>query len=104
MLKNNAIALVGHVVVLIIYFVIGIPLGVIFAPRGYETMLAISILVVSVICWFTYMLWGYHFITPQDTKIKNLLSVSVLGILGSIIGGLDFGLNVFSSNLKGIVC
>lgn len=44
---------------------------------------------------------GYHVIEPQGTKLKNLLSVSLVSSLGLILTIIDFG-KLFSPNTSGI--
>jgi hypothetical protein len=100
-IKNNFVALFGHIVISIIFFLILFPIGLKIDPNGDSFRMAPLFSIVSAFCWFLYIFWGYQVMEPQISKLKNLFSVSLLGILGLVLTIIDFS-KLLSQNISGM--
>ena len=94
MIKNNLKALLIHIAIgipsLIIFFFFVIGQGqpkwasVEAARNHHNSMMFISVIVIAVAVFLYYSLAGKH-LTNQGSKYKNLLSVSLVGIVGVVL-------------------
>lgn len=91
MVINNISAILIQIICFIIYFVIA------FFLRDFT----IGGVILSIFIWLIYIFSGTK-LTPQDSIIKNLLSVSSIGLLGIVtllLGQINESRNFFSELL-----
>jgi hypothetical protein len=89
LIRNNIFAILTHILCFIVYFIIAFFLRDFIIGGG----------ILSIFMWCVYIFVGKKLI-PQDSIVKNLLSVSVIGVLGLITWILGLGNRSISWNFR----